>query len=376
MSLSQGLALVVLAIVVAALVGWWRRAGPHARPSRRPGAGRPASTPSFVDTHPGASPADLSGGAANRAARRIGPYRVERDLGQGAMGRVLLCHDERSGRRAALKTLALSQEFHGEALEEARQRFFREAEMAGQLQHPDIVTVHEAGEDAGVAFIAMELLSGHDLDQHASPSHLLPVPEVLEIVARVAQALAYAHRQGVTHRDIKPANIMIDPLAGTVKVTDFGIARIIDSTQTRTGLVLGTPSFMSPEQMAGTRLDGRSDLYSLGVTLFQLLSGELPHRGGSMSSLIHAIAHEPAPDIRSLRPDLPQALADVVALALGKHPDRRYATGDLMAGDLRAVAAMMASAPENHPEEAAAPSPPAGGAAQPALAESQSAIRH
>ena len=169
---------------------------------------------------------------------------------------------------------------------------------------------------------------------------------------------------------------MIDTLAGTVKVTDFGIARIIDSTQTRTGLVLGTPSFMSPEQMAGTRLDGRSDLYSLGVTLFQLLTGALPHRGGSMSSLIHAIAHEPAPDIRSLRPDLPQALADVVALALGKHPDRRYATGDLMAGDLRAVAAMMASAPENLPEEAADPSPSAGGTAQSALAESQLATRH
>ena len=333
-SLAQGLALVVLAIVAAALVGWSRRARPHARPTRRAAAGRPVSPPSFVDTQPGASPSDRSGGVANRDGRRIGPYRVERDLGQGAMGRVLLCHDERSGRRAALKTLALSQEFHGEALEEARQRFFREAEMAGQLQHPDIVTVHEVGEDAGVAFIAMELLSGHDLDQYAPPSHLLPVPEVLEIVARVAQALAYAHRQGVTHRDIKPANIMIDPLAGTVKVTDFGIARIIDSTQTRTGLVLGTPSFMSPEQMAGARLDGRSDLYSLGVTLFQLLTGELPHRGGSMSSLIHAIAHEPAPDIRSLRPDLPQALADVVALALGKHPDRRYATGDLMAGDL------------------------------------------
>jgi serine/threonine protein kinase len=375
-SFFQGLALALLVIAAAALVGWMRRTRSSPGTARRPDA-RPVSQPGFVDTHPGAvqgslgaPPAGAPQDGASGAERRIGPYRVERELGQGAMGRVLLCVDERSGRQAALKTLALSREFQGEALTEARQRFFREAETASRLHHPDIVAVLEAGEDEGVAFIAMELLAGHDLDEHAAARQLLPVTEVLEIVARVAQALAHAHRQGVTHRDVKPANIMVDPLTGSVKVTDFGIARIIDSTQTRTGLVLGTPSYMSPEQMAGARIDGRSDLYSLGVTLFQLLTGQLPYRGGSMSSLIQAIAHEPAPDIRSLRPELSQALADVVALALGKHPDRRYATGDAMAGDLRTVAAMMAAAPE----PVATPLSPRA-TAQVGLAESQSVQR-
>jgi serine/threonine-protein kinase len=295
--------------------------------------------------------------------RRIGPYRVEGDIGRGAMGMVLRGVDERSGEPVALKTMALGREFQGEALDEARQRFFREAEMASHLQHPDVVAVREAGEDQGVAFIAMELLSGRDLGEHADPAHLLPVPEVLEIVARVARALAYAHRQGLTHRDVKPANIMVDRARGLVKVTDFGIARITDSTQTRTGLVLGTPSFMSPEQLAGGQIDGRSDLYSLGVTLFQLLTGSLPYEGGSMVKLIRAIASETAPDIRSRRPELPQALADVVALALAKHPELRYATGDALAGDLRAVAALMALAPSGNLTRSTPPPPAAGDAA-------------
>jgi serine/threonine-protein kinase len=134
---------------------------------------------------------------------------------------------------------------------------------------------------------------------------------------------------------------MVEPATGMVKVTDFGIARIIDSTQTRTGLVLGTPSFMSPEQMAGARSDGRSDLYALGVTLFQLLTGSLPHRGDSMAALLQSIGNDTAPDLRILRPELPQALADVVALALEKRPEIRYADGDAMAADLAAVLALL-----------------------------------
>ncbi len=273
--------------------------------------------------------------------RRIGPYLVERDIGRGAMGMVLLCRDERTGESVALKTMALGREFHGDALEEARERFFREAETAGRLQHPDIVAIREHGEEDGIAYIAMELLSGRDLSEYAQPTRLLPVPVVLGITARVAQALAYAHRQGVTHRDIKPANIMVELVSGMVRVTDFGIARIIDSTQTRTGLVLGTPSFMSPEQMAGSRTDGRSDLYALGVTLFQLLTGTLPHKAESMAELIRSIANDVAPDVRSLRPEVPAALADIVALALEKHPEVRYADGDQMAADLHAVLVQM-----------------------------------
>ncbi len=332
---------------LAAAGGWlWRRRDASTPPAPKayrtrdgrstapPGAFAPTQLDSVLDT--------VLDPRLAEPPRRIGHYLVERDIGRGAMGMVLLCRDERTGEAVALKTMALGREFHGDGLEEARVRFFREAEMAGRLRHPDIVSVREAGEEDGSAYIAMELLSGRDLSEFAQPDRLLPVPQVLEIVARVAQALAYAHRQGVTHRDIKPANIMVDTDRGTVKVTDFGIARIIDSTQTRTGLVLGTPSFMSPEQMAGARVDGRSDLYALGVTLFQLLTGALPHRGDSMAALIRAIANDTAPDVRTLRPELPQSLAEVVALALEKHPDVRYADGDAMAADLRAVAAQIA----------------------------------
>ena len=274
----------------------------------------------------------------------LGRYRVERELGRGAMGAVLLGIDPTIGRQVALKTLALGEEFDGEALTEARQRFFREAETAGRLQHHDIVTIFDAGEDGGLAYIAMEFLTGHDLSRYTQLGQLLPVASVLSVVARVAEALAYAHRQGVVHRDIKPANVMLDPATNSVKVTDFGIARITDSSRTRTGVILGTPSYMSPEQMAGRRVDGRSDLYSLGVMLFQLLCGQLPHKADSMAALMHQIANQPAADVRKLRPELSEALANVVTLALQKRPEMRYADGHELAEDLQAVAGQLSAA--------------------------------
>ena len=285
-----------------------------------------------------------SSGASTRGERTmLGRYRIDRELGRGAMGMVYLGHDPQLGRQVAIKTMALAREFEGVELVEARARFFREAEMAGRLQHRDIVTIYDAGEDQELAYIAMEFVKGRDLLQHTLPGRLLPVPDVLHTVARVAQALAYAHSQGVVHRDIKPANVMIDPASDTVKVTDFGIARITDASRTRTGMVLGTPSFMSPEQMAGRRVDGRSDLYSLGVMLFQLLTGSLPHASESMATLMYQIANQPAPDVRSLRPGLPEPLANIVALALEKRPEVRYADGKALAADLLAVAAAMAA---------------------------------
>jgi serine/threonine-protein kinase len=289
----------------------------------------------------------------------LGRYRVDRQLGRGAMGAVYLGHDPKIGRQVAIKTMALSQEFEGVELTEARARFFREAETAGRLQHRDIVTIFDAGEDQELAYIAMEYLRGHDLQRHTTAAHLLPAPSVLRIVARVADALAYAHSQGVVHRDIKPANVMIDPADDSVKVTDFGIARITDSSRTRTGMVLGTPSFMSPEQMAGRRVDGRSDLYSLGVMLFQLLVGRLPHQADSMAKLMYQIANQPAPDIRTLRPDLPESLANVVSLALEKRPEVRYADGRQLAEDLRTVEAALApEASRGSPASASTPAPP------------------
>ena len=267
----------------------------------------------------------------------LGRYQVEKELGKGAMGVVYLGKDPKIGRVVAIKTMALSQEFSGDELVDARERFFREAETAGRLQHQNIVTIFDAGEEHDLAFIAMEFLKGRDLAEHCKADQLLPVATVLSIVARVAEALAYAHRQNVVHRDIKPANIMYERASDTVKVTDFGIARITDSSKTKTGLVLGTPSFMSPEQLAGKKVDGRSDLYSLGVMLYQLLAGVLPFRGESMSELMFKIANEEATDIRLVRPELPESLANVVALSLSKRPETRYQTGDQFAADLRAV---------------------------------------
>ena len=277
----------------------------------------------------------LEGGAVEKPM--LGRYQVEKELGKGAMGVVYLGKDPKIGRVVAIKTLALSQEFSGEDLVDARERFFREAETAGRLQHQNIVTIFDAGEEHDLAYIAMEFLKGRDLAEHCKQGHLLPVPIVLGIVARVADALAYAHKQNVVHRDIKPANIMYDRESDAVKVTDFGIARITDSSKTKTGLVLGTPSFMSPEQLAGKRVDGRSDLYSLGVMLFQMLAGVLPFRGDSMSELMYKIANEDAPDLYRIRPELPQILVDVVARALTKRPETRYQSGELFAADLNSV---------------------------------------
>lgn len=277
--------------------------------------------------------------------RMLGRYRIDKTLGQGAMGVVYRARDTTIGRVVAIKTLALGREFEGDALVDAQERFFREAETAGRLQHPHIVTIFDAGEDHDLAYIAMEFLPGADLTHACSPHQLLPVPLVLSIAARVANALDYAHAHNVVHRDIKPANIMFDSATDTVKVTDFGIARITDASKTRTGLVLGTPSFMSPEQLSGKKIDGRSDLYSLGVTLFQLLTGCLPLRGESLMELMHKIANAEPPDIRQLRPDLSPAVASVVAFALQKRPEARYQTGQQFAHALQEVTRDSAFAP-------------------------------
>jgi serine/threonine protein kinase/CHASE2 domain-containing sensor protein len=286
--------------------------------------------------HPGGTML-LDGGAVEKPM--LGRYQIDKELGKGAMGVVYLGRDPKIGRVVAIKTMALSEEFDGDELVDARERFFREAETAGRLQHQNIVTIFDAGEEHDLAYIAMEFLKGKDLMDACKGGQLLPVPKVLSIVARVAEALSYAHKQNVVHRDIKPANIMYDTDTDTVKVTDFGIARITDSSKTKTGLVLGTPSFMSPEQLAGKKVDGRSDLYSLGIMLFQMLAGVLPFRGESMAELMYKIASEEAPDIRSLRKELPEPLARLVALSLSKRPETRYQDGAQFAADLRIVLA-------------------------------------
>jgi serine/threonine-protein kinase len=275
----------------------------------------------------------LEGGAVEKPM--LGRYQVEKELGKGAMGVVYLGKDPKIGRVVAIKTMALSQEFEPDELEDVKQRFFREAETAGRLNHPNIVTIYDAGEEHDLAYIAMEFLKGKDLVPQTKQGALMPLPKTLSIVARVAEALAYAHLQSVVHRDIKPANIMYDPEADSVKVTDFGIARITDSSKTKTGMVLGTPSYMSPEQLAGKKIDGQSDLFSLGVTLYQLSCGSLPFTGESMTQLMFKIANEPPADILSLNPALPECLVEVINRALAKDVTQRYKTGDEMAKAIR-----------------------------------------
>ncbi|MEW9897309.1 serine/threonine-protein kinase [Chitinivorax sp. PXF-14] len=258
---------------------------------------------------------------------RLGDYAIDGQLGRGSMGVVYRGHHVADGKPAAIKTMALAEEFEAGDLPDARERFLREAETAGGLQHPNIVTIYGAGEDQSLAYIAMELLDGHDLNRYTKPDQLLPIDTALEVAAAVASAIDYANRAGIVHRDIKPANIMYLPAGRQVKVTDFGVARVTDANRTRTGMVLGTPSYMSPEQLAGKKIDGRSDLYSLGVTLYQLLTGQLPFQGNSLAKLMYSIANERHRDISELRPELPRPLCRLIDRALDKAPDKRFQTG-------------------------------------------------
>jgi serine/threonine-protein kinase len=278
--------------------------------------------------HPGGTVL-LPGGGVEKPM--LGRYEVEKELGKGAMGVVYQGKDPKIGRVVAIKTMALSQAFEPDELKDVKERFFREAETAGRLTHPHIVTIYDAGEEHDLAYIAMEFLKGRDLTPYIKPDQLLPLDRALSITARVAEALAYAHKNNVVHRDIKPANVMYEPASDSVKVTDFGIARITDSSRTKTGMVLGTPSYMSPEQLAGKKIEGRSDLFSLGVTFYQLACGRLPFEGESMAQLMFKIANQPHADIRTHNAQLPACVAAIVNKALAKDPEQRYQNGEQMA---------------------------------------------
>jgi CHASE2 domain-containing sensor protein len=275
----------------------------------------------------------------------LGRYQVEKELGKGAMGVVYLGKDPKIGRVVAIKTMALAQEFEADELVEVKERFFREAETAGRLSHPNIVTIYDAGEEYDLCYIAMELLKGKDLAPYVKQEALLPPEKVVSIVARVADALGYAHKQHIVHRDIKPANVMYEPESDQVKVADFGIARITDSSKTKTGMVLGTPSYMSPEQLSGKKVDGRSDLFSLAVTLYQLLCGKLPFVGDSMAQLMFRIANEAPPDIRTVNPAVAESLAQFLGRAMAKDADQRFQTGEEFAAALRTAMAGGGAAP-------------------------------
>ncbi len=276
---------------------------------------------------------------------RLGGVRIERLLTSGAMGALYLAFDEADGAPLAVKAVVLGQP-GDPALAGAQGRFQHETLSAIRLRHPGIVLTHGAVLQGGMGFVAMELLTGTNLSRYTRPSRLLPEPLALSIAARVAEALAFAHRAGVVHRDVKPANVMFDPATDSVKLTDFGLARAVDAEATRSGVLLGSPAYMAPEMLAGARADAAGDLYSLGVLLFELLVGRLPHQGQSMGELLRQVANEPAPDLQGLRPDLPVNLAQLVASLLAKAAAGRPRDGDAVALQLRLLGQALSKPPD------------------------------
>lgn len=264
---------------------------------------------------------------------KIGRYEILRCIGKGAMGEVFLGRDPHINRLTAIKTMRFKDNFVEDEIAEIREKFFREAESAGTLSHPNIVTIYDAGEDRERAYIAMEYLEGITLLRFTHAKRLLPVQKVVAYLTQIAKALDYAHRRGIVHRDIKPANIMVLK-RGAIKITDFGIARITASSHTQTGVVKGTPYYMSPEQFSGDKVDGRSDIFSLGTLLFQLLTGTLPFFSESPAVLMNQIMNFPHPNPRSINPRVLPAIIPIVDQALEKDRTKRYQRAAQMAADL------------------------------------------
>ena len=264
----------------------------------------------------------------------FGRYRIVSRLGRGAMGTVFRALDPALERTVAIKTL--DPELPADNMEELKERFLREAKSAGRLNHPNVVTIYDVGEVGKVAYIAMEYLEGRTLRQLLDARERLPMHTVTSIVAQIADALDYAQRFGIVHRDIKPANIMISP-EGHAKLTDFGVAHLPASTMTQVGMVLGSPKYLSPEQVRGLPVDGRADIFALGVVLFEMLTGRTPFEraGINVYTLMQNICTEPVPRVTDVNPEVPAALDTIVARALGKHPDDRYQRAGEFANALR-----------------------------------------
>jgi serine/threonine-protein kinase len=263
----------------------------------------------------------------------IGRYEIIRSIGKGAMGEVFLGRDPHINRLTAVKTVRFEERFADDDIEHIKGKFFREAESAGTLSHPHIVTIYDAGENGDCAYIAMEFLEGSTLLRFGRRKRLLPLRRLIRYMVQVAEALDYAHSQGVTHRDIKPANIMLMH-SGQIKITDFGIAHLATSSHTQTGVVKGTPYYMSPEQFSGQKVDGRSDIFSLGTTMFQLLTGTLPFYAESPALLMNQIMNFPHPNPRAINPRVIPAIVAIVDKTLEKDRDNRYQTGKELARDL------------------------------------------
>jgi serine/threonine-protein kinase len=266
-----------------------------------------------------------------------GRFELMQPLGHGSTGTVWAARDHLWMRLVALKVLALKGEGGPAIVAEARRRFVREAEIAQRLVHPDIVQIHEAGADGGQAWISMELVGGVPLARYTGAMRLLPEPVVLATMRRVAMAVAHAHRGGIVHRDLKPGNVIVDWPSRTVKLADFGVAHLLEASNTATGLMLGSPAYMAPELLAGARPAPSSDLYALGLMLHELLTGELPHQDERLGELMRRRHGEAVPDIRELRPTLPSALAALLTETFALKPQQRPASAEAWAERLAAI---------------------------------------
>jgi tRNA A-37 threonylcarbamoyl transferase component Bud32 len=287
-------------------------------PTAISGSGSLAAPPST-----GVSRTPLPGGPVGPGSR-FGRYEIEKHLGRGGMGDVYLVRDTVIDRKAALKTIRPDQNLDPKQVIEMRQRFYREAQTAGKLTHPNIVTVHDVGEDLGVSYIVMEFVEGHTLTQWMK-GRRLNVAQIRHVIYNAAMGLQYAHDHGVFHRDVKPDNIMVGK-TGTVKVMDFGIARVVESNLTKTGSVMGTPAYMSPEQVNGQKIDARSDVFSLGVILYELLTGKKPFTGDTIPSQMFAVIQKDPVVPSEIDTKIDKVWDAILGIALAKKREERYQT--------------------------------------------------
>ena len=271
------------------------------------------------------------------APERIGKYPIIKEIGHGSSGRVFLSHDPYYGRDVAIKLYNVDHGDDEQKMRTTRKMFFTEAQMMGRLQHQNILPVYDAGEENGSYYVVTEHIQGaRTLAAYCRPDNLLRIDDVIEILYKSARALHYAHGRGVIHRDIKPSNIMLT-LDNDVRIIDFGIALVNDSDVSRIEGIAGSPSYMSPEQIQAGDITATSDLYSLGVVMYELLTGFRPFRANNLSKLLHQIVYATAPPIHTLRPEVPEEIEEIVVTALQKNAGERYSSGLELAGALTTV---------------------------------------
>lgn len=266
--------------------------------------------------------------------QKLGRYEVAEVLGQGAMGIVYKGIDPKIGRTVALKTLKTTGEIPADQLSEFKRRFSQEAQSAGRLAHPNIVTIYDVGEEEGLAYIAMEFIKGKALDEYIAEKHAFTIDQIVSIMTQICEGLGYAHKNGVIHRDIKPANIVLtdDKVA---KITDFGIAKITSMSATQSGVVVGTPSYMSPEQITGKGIDNRSDIFSIGAVFYELLTHEKAFPGDNITTVMYRVVHENPAPVTSINMAVPTQFTPILLKAMAKNPADRYPDAETMSKDIQ-----------------------------------------